>query len=259
MSYSKRFSPLLLTALLGAPSAHPRPLHPRPESRLPVPRPPAATGSISGTILLSTALASRRPEFRIYAEPGTGALTPAHRTVNVSGEMKNVVIYLESSDRDALTTTPRADSARHGRIAQLDENFTPHVLPVMQGASVDFPNEDDVFHNVFSLSSARTFDLGRYPRGSSKSVTFTRTGAVQVFCHIHGDMSAVILVLANPYFASPDASGHYTLSDVPEGDYTIVGWHERARTVTKRIHVSAGHVASADFNIPVPPGEAAGH
>ncbi|MDB4908513.1 MAG: hypothetical protein JWO05_3297 [Gemmatimonadetes bacterium] len=264
MPISNRLSVLLITALLSGVPVVVVPHTSAPHtSDLPSPAPHTsapAVGSISGTVLLSSALASRRPEFRIYAEPGTGALTPKHPAVNVAGEMKNLVIYLEASgSSDALASTARADSARHGRIPQIEERFTPHVLPVMQGATVDFPNEDDVFHNVFSLSSAKAFDLGRYPRGSSKSVTFNRTGTVQVFCHIHGDMSAVVLVLPNPYFVSPDASGHYTLDGVPEGDYTIVGWHERARAVSKRIHVSAGHPATADFNIPVPPGEAAGH
>ena len=83
----------------------------------------------------------------------------------------------------------------------------PHVLPVYRGATVDFPNDDDVFHNVFSLSSAKTFDLGRFPQGIVQGDVFDKGGAVQVFCHIHSDMSAVVLVLENPYFAVPSEAG----------------------------------------------------
>jgi hypothetical protein len=117
---------------------------------------------------------------------------------------------------------------------------------------VDFPNEDDVFHNVFSLSRAAGFDLGRYPKGTSRPWTFDKAGTVQVFCHIHSDMSAVVLVLDNPYFASPDSTGRYVIPDVPDGDYTIVAWHERIKPVRQRVHVAAGMPAVMNFNIPIP-------
>ena len=81
------------------------------------------------------------------------------------------------------------------------------MLPVVRGTTVAFPNDDPLFHNVFSLSRAKSFDLGRYPRGSARSVTFDRAGIVQVFCHIHSDMSAVALVLDNPYFVRPMRRG----------------------------------------------------
>lgn len=214
----------------------------------------AATGRIEGTVVISSALTNRRPQFRIYADPGPGAQPPAPPREGLAGEMKNVVIYLESEHGRAVAAPDSlAQARRHGTIAQSDERFTPHVLPVMQGATVDFPNEDDVFHNVFSLSSARTFDLGRYPRGDSKSVTFPKAGTVQVFCHIHGDMSAVVLVLPNPYFAVPEPTGRFIIDDVPEGDYSIVGWHERVRPIVKTVHVAAGRTTTMDFNIPVPP------
>src|SRR5207248_1536610 len=114
------------------------------------------------------------------------------------------------------------------------------------------PNEDDVFHNVFSLSSAATFDLGRYPKGESRSVEFNKTGTVHVFCHIHSDMSAVVLVLANAFFTTPDQSGHFTIENLPSGEYTIVAWHERIKPVTRRVTVIAGQTTPLDFNIPLP-------
>ena len=195
-------------------------------------------------MLISSALADRRPRFRIYDQPGPGSRPPAAE----SNEIHNVVIYLQTAQ------VPAGTVPRGGRIEQSNEQFAPHVLPVLRGATVEFPNMDDVFHNVFSLSSAKDLDLGRYPRGSSRAVTFDRAGVVQLFCHIHSNMSAVILVLDNPFFAVPSRAGRYALADVPPGDYTVVGWHERIRPVTRTVRVRAGETATLDFNIPLPAG-----
>lgn len=207
-----------------------------------------AEGTITGTVEISSALANRRPRFRIYAEPGPGALPPAAAV----DERRNIVLYVERVDGG------RATPAAHAAMRQENERFVPHVLPVVRGTTVDFPNEDVLFHNVFSLSSAKGFDLGRYPRGSARSVRFERSGAVQVFCHIHSDMSAVVLVLDNPYFASPDADGRFTIPGLPPGDYTVVAWHERIRPVAHEIHVDAGGTSHADFDIPLPSPERGG-
>jgi len=226
-------------------------------SREPVPR--RATGRIAGMVEISTTLSTRRPRIRIYSEPGSGIVPPAAPSARAAAaaEMRNVVLYLEGDSAQLAGATERVENRRRASVAQRDEHFVPHVLPVVQGSTVEFPNEDDVYHNVFSLSAAagpKGFDLGRYPKGSSRSITFTRPGTVQVFCHIHSDMSAIVLVLSNPFFASPDDDHHYVIDDVPEGDYTIVGWHERIKPITRRIHVTAGQTTTADFNIPLPQG-----
>jgi plastocyanin len=215
-------------------------------------------GRIEGMVEISASLSARRPPFRIYADPGTGLLPPPAPRDPIAAELRNVVLYLEG-DSMRLRPPVAPEGRLHGSMAQRDERFVPHVLPVMQGATVDFPNEDDVYHNVFSLSSAagpngHGFDLGRYPKGASRSVTFSKPGVIQVFCHIHSDMSAVILVLANAFFASPGDDHRFAIDDVPEGDYTIVGWHERIKPITRRIHVAAGQTTSVDFNIPLPQG-----
>ena len=206
-----------------------------------------AVGRIEGDVIISTALSTRRPRFRIYADPGPGSRPPAAEV----NEIRNVVLYVRNA--------PSADAAlaatsAHASMSQDDERFAPHVLPVMRGATVDFPNADDVFHNVFSLSSARTFDLGRYQKGSAKSVTFDDAGVVQVFCHIHSDMSAVILVLENRFFTMPASSGHYSIEDLPPGEYSVVGWHERIKPITRTVRVAAGETVRLDFNIPLPSG-----
>jgi plastocyanin len=202
------------------------------------------TGRIEGEVIVSTALSSRRPRFRIYADPGPGARPPAPET----NEIRNVVLYVQGAP------APGGETPTHASMAQDDERFSPHVLPVLRGTTVDFPNADDVFHNVFSLSSASTFDLGRYPRGSARSVTFGKSGVVQLFCHIHSDMSAVILVLENPYFTVPATSGRYAIANIPPGEYTVVGWHERIKPVMRTVRVVAGETTRLDFNIPLPTG-----
>ncbi len=209
---------------------------------------PPAAGRIEGAVLISRTLTTRRPRFRIYNEPGMGAVPPERRDTS---ELQNVIIYLDSAAAGTSVAGDRTAGAQPPAVRQSDESFVPHVLAIVQGTSVEFPNDDDVFHNVFSLSHAKQFDLGRYPRGSSRSVTFNRTGIVQVFCHIHSDMSAAVLVLQNPFFARPDAAGRFTIDDVPPGDYTVVGWHERAKPVIHHIHVAPGQTSTVSFSIPV--------
>lgn len=211
-------------------------------------RAPAAGGRIEGQVLLSTTLTNRRPRFRIYSDPGA-VTRPA---INDGQEMRNVVLYVQN------VSVPEGATPAHGTIVQ-KEQFVPHVLPVFRGTTVDFPNQDDVFHNVFSLSSAATFNLGRFPKGASKSWVFDKPGTVQVFCQIHADMSAVILVLENPFFAIPSDGGRYVIDNVPPGEYTVVGWHERIKPISRTVRVVAGETVRLDFNIPIPAaGEIAG-
>jgi plastocyanin len=217
-----------------------------------MPRPARAQagGSVEGVVTLSRALATRRVRLRIYSDPGKGATPPSQPAPDLKDEYANVVVYLQRSD--ALEDAP-SHHPDHPTMTQKDELFIPHVLPILKGTTVDFPNEDEIFHNVFSLSGPRTFDLPKYPAGSSRSVTFPRSGVVNVFCHIHTDMSAVILVLDNPFFVTPGEDGRFSLADVPPGDYTVVAWHERIKAVRQKIRVTAGEATMVNFNIPLPP------
>ena len=222
----------------------------------PVPRAASASpyasqvGSVEGLVEVAQSLTARRPRFRIYGDVGLGATPPEARTQR-PGEMSNVVVYLEP--RGDAARAPLEPPARPAEIRQDEERFEPRVLAVTRGTTVSFPNDDDVYHNVFSLARARTFDLGRYPKGSTRTVRFDRAGVVQVFCHIHADMSATVLVLDTPYFATPGADGRFRLDGVPPGEYTVVGWHERARPVRRRVRVVAGESARAMLSIPLPP------
>lgn len=226
-----------LTIMLGTASG------PAPRRAVPV---PAATGRIEGTVVLAPSLSARKPRFRPYADYGPTAAPP--KEVPDTNELVNVVVYLDSVPGGGELPLPSGTPT----LEQLNERFVPHVLPVLKGATVEFPNRDPVFHNVFSLSSTRTFDLGRFPRGESKSIRFSKAGLVQVFCHIHSDMNAVIMVLDNPLFAVPNLQGHYVIEGVPPGEYRVVAWHERIKPITERVRVTAGQTATLDFTIPLP-------
>jgi hypothetical protein len=115
---------------------------------------------------------------------------------------------------------------------------------------VSFPNEDNVFHNLFSLSAPQPFNLGRYPRGETRSQLFRKPGVVRMFCDIHSDMSGVILVLDTPHFTHPDASGRFRLPGVPEGRHRVVAWHESQGADTVDVVVGPGGTATADLRLP---------
>ena len=156
------------------------------------------------------------------------------------------VVYLESGPIGAFDDARRPEA----RLDQRNEAFFPYVLAVQAGASVAFPNDDRTYHNVFSFSKAKRFDLGRYPRGGSKSVRFDRPGVVRVFCDIHAHMSAFVLVFAHPYFATTDSGGRFRIPSVPAGAYTIAVWTDGAVRETRKIDVPAGETAvDVDFQV----------
>ena len=130
-------------------------------------------------------------------------------------------------------------------------SFKPHVLAVVKGTEVEFPNRDMLFHNVFSLSKPKSFDLGRFAQNASKSLRFGTPGIVKVFCHIHSDMSGVIVVLDNPFFASPGSDGRFVIDGIPPGEYRVIAWHERARMAAKKVRIEAGNDSVLDFEIPL--------
>ena len=135
------------------------------------------------------------------------------------------------------------------RLDQRNETFVPHVLPIVAGTTVEFPNSDQTYHNVFSLSKTKTFDLGRYAVGRSKSVRFDRPGIVRVFCDIHSHMNAFILVFSHPFFGMTDGDGRYRIDNVPPGTYGVIAWNEGVSSEVKPITVPDGAVAELDFTL----------
>ena len=132
---------------------------------------------------------------------------------------------------------------------QRNERFVPHVLAIVAGTTVDFPNSDPTYHNVFSLSKTRRFDLGRYAAGRSKAVRFDQPGIVRVFCDIHSHMSAFILVFSHRYFAVTDDEGRYRIDNVPPGTYSVVAWHESLPSDTRRVSVPDGGEVDLNFTL----------
>ena len=143
-----------------------------------------------------------------------------------------VIVYAEPLDGR------RAQPGRF-KLTQKNKAFAPHVLAVPVGSTVAFPNEDSIFHNVFSLSRPSSFDLGLYRNGDSKERTFTAPATYRVFCNIHPQMSATILVVPTSYITEADNAGNYRL-DLPAGRYRVTAWGEHSsQPATTEITVGA--------------------
>jgi plastocyanin len=153
------------------------------------------------------------------------------------------VVYLDTAPRRAF------EQVEPGRavLDQRDERFVPHVLAVTTGTVVDFPNSDRIYHNVFSLSKTRPFDLGRYAVGRSKRVRFDRPGVVRVFCDIHSHMNAFVLVFSHPFFSLTDTEGRYRIDNVPPGTYNLIAWNEGVSSEPRPVTVPDGAEAELDF------------
>src|SRR5581483_9530827 len=140
--------------------------------------------------------------------------------------MHDFVVYIEGPVGTNTAPATNVVSVTTRRIAQQGAVFSPHVLPVVVGTTVEWPNNDDIYHNVFSMSDAKRFDLGLYKGNPpEKRVTFDKPGRVDVFCSIHENMHCVVLVLENRFFASTDDNGDYRIPDVPPGTYQLKAWH----------------------------------
>lgn len=159
-------------------------------------------------------------------------------------KVRDFVVYV---DQPVSDFPPGAVTDQTVKTTQKDANFEPHVLPVVVGATVRWPNEDDIFHNVFSMSDAKEFDLGYYKKEKVPEVRFERVGRVDVFCAIHPKMHCIILVVPNPFFAMADERGRYVIKDLPPGTYKLRAWHERIPSQTREVVVPASGEVKMDF------------
>jgi plastocyanin len=184
--------------------------------------------SFAALCLLAGAAFVAVGDLRAGAVAGAVQLTGSNESsVRKHGDFSSVVIWLEPATG---TTAPL--SPQHARMVQKDKRFDPHVLAVDVGATVEFPNLDTIFHSAFSSFDGQLFDLALYPPGASRSIHFTRPGVVRIFCNIHPSMSALVVVLDSPYFATTGKDGHFAIPNVPAGQYRLHVLHERATAET---------------------------
>src|SRR5579864_1105406 len=168
------------------------------------------------TLPLAAATISGRVELKDSRDP----------SVRTKANYAGIVVSLLPLDKPPVLIPGRAI------INQKDKTFLPHILAITAGTTVDFPNNDPIFHNAFSNYNGQIFDIGLYPPGTTRSIAFRKEGVVRVFCNIHPAMSAVIVVLRSPYFGVSNKSGAVQIADVPPGSYRIHVFHERATEQT---------------------------
>jgi plastocyanin len=184
-------------------------------------------GTIEGIVYRNSG-SMATPQINRYSLRGSPSKNDSSST---SGNLNLAVVYLTGKDveKKKVKTTQK--------IIQKNLAFEPWLLPVQVGTTVDFPNMDLVFHNVFSYSKAKKFDLGRYAQGQSKQVLFDKPGLVQVFCEIHRTMRAYILVLETGYFTTTDDQGKFQINDIPAGNYKLHVWQENTEEFVTSVEV----------------------
>jgi plastocyanin len=199
------------------------------------------TGSAEGGVIrgvLRVPASSNRATGSVNAYPGQAGSLSAKALVR--GTVGDAVLSIEQIPATAESVLARMPVSREPQLAQQGQAFVPRVLAIAVGTVVDFPNRDPIFHNVFSVSPVKRFDLGKYPRGQSRRVTFSKPGLVQVYCDIHANMAAYIVVLPNHAIARPDDVGAFAFPDLPPGEYLIKVWHPDLPELKRKVEVREG-------------------
>jgi plastocyanin len=231
-------------------------------------------GDIRGTVVIEKKLTRRTvtASAGAYQRGVAVDLEPSVAADPLKFERSHVAIYLEgpataasggasqaklcASQAKACATILPDPTARNvetpatASIEQTHREFQPDFVVIPAGATVSFPNFDPIFHNVFSLSKPKSFDLGNYPQGETRMVTFAKPGIVFVNCRLHPNMAASIVVSPTQWVTKADAEGRFELKGVPAGEYTVVAWHKSAGFFRQRVAVSEQQAAEVRFLIP---------
>lgn len=227
---------------------------PRSPSRLPVIKPTAA-------LLIALLAASTTPRASAELHAQTGSITGTVRLEPPPPPRRSADRYARGSSAPKQIQTIPAVVYIEGRVGsaggasgtvrmeQRDTAFAPAAIFVQAGGTVDFPNADPFFHNVFSYSQARRFDLGRYPQNESKSVIFDEPGIVSVFCEVHDHMRGVIVVTESAFSTVVSDDGTFTIDAVPPGEYTLRFWHPDHREVDQTVSVASGQATTVDVEL----------
>jgi plastocyanin len=204
-----------------------------------------SAGDIQGTVIVTHKLTRRK------VTASSGAYERGSPVVLGSGafakdalayERSHVVIYLDG-DFPSNSTVATMD--------QKNREFVPDLITIPCGSTVSFPNMDPIFHNVFSLSKPKTFDLGNYAKGQTRSVTFLKPGIVLVNCRLHTNMTGAIVVTPNQWNSIPDADGRFELRGVPDGTHTLIAWHKAVGFLRRTVTVSDARIAIVEFPVPL--------
>ena len=171
----------------------------------------------------------------------TGKVDVIDRGGRPASDLTNVVVYVEGAKAKPRPATEK--------MTMKGKAFIPHVVAVPVGGTVEFPNDDPIFHNVFSVSGENRFDLALYKRPKTGMQTFEHPGVVKVYCNIHPQMSAVVVVRDNPYFAKVNADGTFAIDNVPAGKHVVKAWHERAGDAAAEVAVPATGNVTANFSL----------
>jgi plastocyanin len=198
---------------------------------------------IDGQVTIKRRLTRRTVTASAPAYHRGAAIEPSHAEAEdvLAFENTRVVVYLEG----LLSSEPVVAT-----LEQQNRRFIPDLVVVPAGSRVSFPNRDAIFHNVFSLSKPKTFDLGNYSRDETRTIVLPKPGIVHINCHLHPNMTATIVVTPNRWTTRADASGRFVLPDVPPGSYVIVAWHKAAGFFRQRVEVKPDRTANVSFFIP---------
>ena len=199
--------------------------------------------SLTGRVRVTKGLTRKKVSLTQVYERAAALPAPNPESGSLGEELSRVVVYLEGN-------LPSPTPAR-AQMNQTKRRFEPEVLAIPAGSTVAFPNSDPIFHNVFSLSKTKSFDLGNYPKGQSRTVQFDTPGTVLLHCHLHPNMTAAIVVAPSRYFVQPGATGSFELSGVPPGRYTAVAWHKSAGFFRRKIELKENTPTILDFEIPL--------
>lgn len=204
----------------------------------------ARAGDVTGKIIIQKKLTRRNVTVSAPAYQRGAAVDLAQQKPDdpLVFERSHVVIYIEG-------TAPAAEPIT-AEIAQEGRQFKPDLVVVPVGSAVSFPNMDAIFHNVFSLSKPKSFDLGNYPKGQTRTVAFPKAGVVFVYCHLHPNMAASIVISPTRWYAKAAGDGNFRIPNVPPGTYTVVAWHKTAGLFRKIVTVAEGGAEKLEFLIP---------
>jgi len=204
---------------------------------------PALAGDITGEVIITKHLGRKTVLPGVYNLRGT-APPVAEVEKDAVNEFERTVVLLEGG---------KADSAppQTVQIEQHNSRFEPDLVVIPVGSTVQFPNGDAIFHNVFSLSGAQPFDLGYYPKSQSRTVKFNHSGIVQVYCHIHANMYAAIVVTSSPWYGRPAGDGTFSWTNVPAGHYRLVAWHKIAGLYSSEVDIPENGTSHVRIRVPV--------